>query len=122
MYSYSLLGQAHVKCFAQDQPSMDYDPDGSRTYFKHSQRNVNSQSTTCDKQNGVADQDNYQDTAVGTELETDRISVSSSELPNTYNVEEFAGNSTGVHKSDLDKIKLQIGTNDRIFETANKVL
>lgn len=53
---------------------------------------MDSQRTTCDKQ-----------IHVGAEPATGRVSVSSSELPDTSNLEEFVGKDIGQYKSDPDK-------------------
>ena len=70
---------------------------------------MDSQRTTYDEQ-----------THVGAEPATDRVSVSSSELPDTSNLEEFVGKDIGQYKNDPDEIKSRRGVKERIPETAIK--
>lgn len=70
---------------------------------------MDSQRTTYDEQ-----------THVGAEPATDRVSVSSSELPDTSNLEELVGKDIGQYKNDPDEIKSRRGVKERIPETAIK--
>ena len=57
---------------------------------------------------------------VGAEPATNRVTLSSSELPDTSNLEEFVGKDIGQYKSDPDEIKSARGVKERISQTAIK--